>query len=695
MPEKALTLISSIKSVKGFGLVRIKALSNLGINTVGQLLSYFPRKHLDRTTVTPISKLEKNFHSTIIGTLEASYLRQGKQKKYFQAILSDGTGVIRLTWFNGANYINKLIKVGDRLAASGKIDFYKGFQIVHPEYDKLQENEDPLNSGSIIPIYSITAALKESGLDNQRIRRSIKSIFDLLIEVPDYFSDSFKKKHGLIKLDEAIRTIHFANSQENLKKAIYRLKFDEHFFLQMLMALRKSSIKQIKTKPFKKISPYIKIITDNLDFELTGSQKKVIKEIKDDMSQSYSMNRLLQGDVGSGKTIVAILASAIAVTNNSQVAIMVPTEILANQHFSAFKKILDKVQITCALLVGGTPKKERKSILEGLENGLINIIIGTHSLIQPDIKFKNLGLVIFDEQHRFGVLQRGDLISKGSNPHCLAMTATPIPRTLAITYHGDMDVSIINEMPKNRIPIITKVVDEQRLSKVYSFIKDEVSEGKQCMVIYPLVEETEKSDLAAAVEMHTYLSEKIFKELNVGLIHGRMKKTEKDSIMEAYINNKIQILISTTVIEVGIDVPNATVMIIENAERFGLTQLHQLRGRVGRGLHKSYCILVCRNIAENSKKRLRIMESTNDGFVISDEDLKMRGPGEFFGIKQSGFIKFKIADMINDGPILREARTAAFNIVKEDLNLEKSENSLIRKHFMNEYQDKLHETNIS
>ena len=695
MPEKALTLLSPIESVKGFGSARTEALSKLKINTVGQFLNYFPRKHLDRTTVTPISKLKKNFHSTIIGVVEASDLRQGKRRKYFQAILSDGTGIIKLTWFNGANYIKKSIKIGDRLAVSGKIDFYNGLQIIHPEYDKLQKNEDPLNSGSIIPLYSVSAELKESGLDNQRIRRSIKLIFDLLIEVPDYFSDSFKKKYGLINLDQAIRNIHFADSSDKLNKAIHGLKFDEHFFLQILMALRRSSVKQIKTKPFKKIGPYLKIILDNLDFELTVSQKKVIKEIKDDMARPYSMNRLLQGDVGSGKTIVAILASVIAVTNNAQIAVMAPTEILANQHFKAFKKLLDNIQVTCATLVGGAPKKERKSILKGLENGQINIVIGTHALIQQDVKFKKLGLVVVDEQHRFGVIQRGNLISKGLNPHLLAMTATPIPRTLAITYHGDMDVSIIDEMPKNRIPIITKVVDQYRLSKVYSFIQDEVSEGKQCMVIYPLVEETEKSDLAAAVEMHTYLSEKIFKDLNVGLIHGRMKKTEKDSIMNAYANNEIQILISTTVIEVGIDIPNATVMVIEHADRFGLTQLHQLRGRVGRGINKSYCILVCRKITENSKKRLKIMESTNDGFVVSDEDLKIRGPGEFFGIKQSGFIKYRIADMINDGPILREARKAAFGIVKEDLNLEKSENSLIRNYFINEYQDKLHETNIS
>ena len=351
--------------------------------------------------------------------------------------------------------------------------------------------------------------------------------------------------------------------------------------------------------------------------------------------------------------------------------------------------------MTCTILVGGSTAIERRAILDGLAEGRIDIIIGTHALIQKDVKLNALGLAIVDEQHRFGVLQRGDLTSKGLNPHLLSMTATPIPRTLAITYHGDMDLSIIDEMPKNRIPVVTKVVDEQRLKKVYDFMKAEVAAGRQCMVVYPLVEDTEKSDLAAAVEMHANLSEKVFPKLKVGLIHGRMKKEEKDGVMDAYAQNEIHILISTTVIEVGIDIPNATVMLIEHADRFGLTQLHQLRGRVGRGSEKSYCILVRRNFTDNSKKRLRIMESTNDGFVISDEDLKIRGPGEFFGIRQSGFLKYKIADMVTDGPILRKARQTAFELEKVDPNLNQPAHEHIRTRFMADYQDKLEQANIS
>ena len=695
MPEKALDLSTSLNLMKGIGSTRAEAFSKIDIMTVSDLISYYPRRHLDRTTVLPISKLQKNSDATVIGKVEIADIRRGKRRQYFQAILSDGKGMLTLTWFNGAQYIKNSIKVGDRLAVSGKVEFFNGFQMVHPEYEKLKIDEDPVNSGQVIPLYSIPTELSKAKLDSRSIRRLIKTVFQSLNDIPDYFSNELRKEYGLVSLDKALRNIHFSKSEDNLKKAIHRLKFNEHFFLQMLMALRKSAIQRTGTKAFTKIGPQFKIISDSLDFELTDAQKKVVKEIKLDLGRPFSMNRLLQGDVGSGKTIVSVLAATIAVANNVQVALMVPTEILARQHFESFKKLSEIAHMTCALLVGGTSKNERQSILKGLAEGKIDIIIGTHAIIQKDIVFKSLGFCIVDEQHRFGVSQRGDLISKGKNPHVLAMTATPIPRTLAITYHGDMDLSIIDEMPKNRIPVITKVVKELRLKKVYQFMIDEVTSGRQCMVVYPLVKESEKSDLAAASEMYSHLSGKVFSDLKVGLLHGQMKKEEKDSIMNNYKNNKIDILISTTVIEVGIDIPNASVMLIEHAERFGLTQLHQLRGRVGRGSEKSYCILVHRKVTDNSKKRLKIMESTSDGFIISDEDLKIRGPGEFFGIRQSGFLKYKIANMLTDGPIIREAREAAFLVVKDDPSLSRTKHGLIRENFINEYQDKLEQVNIS
>ncbi len=566
------------------------------------------------------------------------------------------------------------------------MDFYKGFQIVHPEYDKLDIDTEPLSTGSVIPLYPLNQILKKNGLGHRSLRKFIRNIQNQINNVPDFYTEDFKQVHSLIDRKDALNAIHFAKDVTHLKKAIYRLKFDEHFFLQLGVALKKDTLDRIGTNPLNKTGPHAKLIYDKLDFELTISQKRVLKEIIDDMKKPVMMNRLLQGDVGSGKTIIAILASAIAVGNNVQVAIMAPTEILAHQHYEVFKKFADIAKIPTALLVGNTKVKERKPILNGLKNSKISIVVGTHALIQKDVEFKKLGLVIVDEQHRFGVMQRGDLAAKGQNPHFLAMTATPIPRTLSITYYGDMDISIIDEMPKDRIPITTTVVQPTRLPKVYNFIKEQISRGQQCMVVYPLVEESEKSDLAAAVEMHQEFSEKIFPEYKVGLIHGRMKKEEKDTIMAAFAANEINILVSTTVIEVGIDIPNATVMLVEHAERFGLTQLHQLRGRVGRGTHKSYCILVQRNFTDTGNKRLRIMESTNDGFKIADEDLKIRGPGVFFGIQQSGFFKFKIANLITDGKILKEARSTAFALIKDDPSLKKPVNVEVKKHFQKHYQ---------
>ena len=429
-----------------------------------------------------------------------------------------------------------------------------------------------------------------------------------------------------------------------------------------------------------------------MGFKLTSAQQKVIQEIREDIALPKAMNRLLQGDVGSGKTIVAIIVAATAVANGVQVAVMAPTEILAHQHYESFKKQLNKVHISCALLVGKQKAAERKQILTAINGGKIDVVVGTHALIQKDVEFKNLGFVVVDEQHRFGVVQRGNLLIKGLHPHLLAMTATPIPRTMAITYHGDMDLSIIDEMPKNRKPIITKIVKEDRLQNIYKFIREEVEAGRQCMVVYPLVEETEKSDLAAASEGYELL-QNIFKGINIGLIHGRLKKDEKDAIMESYANNELNILVSTTVIEVGIDIPNASVMLIEHADRFGLTQLHQLRGRVGRGSAKSYCILVERNIRDASRKRLAIMEKTNDGFVIADEDLKMRGPGKFFSTEQSGFFKHKIADMVTDGPIIRQARKIAQNIAKADATLD--DHPLLKERLLKEYAQYMETVTIS
>ena len=685
----ALDLDTSVSILSGVGSRRAEILVAHQIVYIRDLLYYFPRRHLDRTTVTPIRKLVRDESHSIIGQVETFGEKSTRRGKIFQVIISDGTGLLILTWFNGVRYVKHLFKIGDRLAVHGKIEWYNGFSIIHPEFDKLEENDDLLSTGSVIPLYPLTHELRSAGIEQRVFRKMMREVLKSVQPARDIFTDAFLKDYNLVSLSEALQQIHFAENIERLKTAIQRLKFDEHFFLQLLMALRKTSLKQTATRSLPDIGPYFRTIADSLPFDLTKAQKKVLKEIHEDMKKNVAMNRLLQGDVGSGKTIVAILSSVLAVGNNVQVAIMAPTEILANQHYQSFVKELNKAKIPCTLLVGNMKKSKRQSILDGLKNGKIPVVIGTHALIQEYVEFKELGLVIVDEQHRFGVLQRGKLLDKGLNPHFMAMTATPIPRTLAITYMGDMDLSIIDEMPANRIPVVTKVVKPARLPKVYAFIKDEIKAGRQCMVVFPLVEESEKTDLAAAVENHRELNEKIFYDLDVGLVHGRMKGKEKNAVMAKFELNEISILVSTTVVEVGVDIPNATVILVEHADRFGLTQLHQLRGRVGRGSDKGYCILVHRHESDKSRLRLATMETTNDGFQIADEDLKLRGPGDFFGLRQSGFIQYKIANMITDGSIIRQARKAAFTMVETDPDLCHDQHAGIKERFQLDYRDKL------
>ena len=692
MPAFSNNLDTSLQDLKGVGPKKLQAFTNFSIRSINDLLNYYPRRYLDRSTVRLIKDLKINENVTIIGNIEVCRIRKTRNRKIlYEVIISDGTGFVKLIWFNGAKYIKNLIKKDDRLAVHGKIEFFNGYQILHPDYDKIDSDIDPINTGSIVALYPLTAELKKVKIEHRFMRRLMRQAEPYIKIMNDYYDSELLAKAHLITLKEAIKNIHFPDSISDLDLAIERLKFDEHFFLQLLMALRKSSIKIKNTKPFKTRGNKVKQTMDNLGFELTNAQKRVINEINNDISSNSAMNRLLQGDVGSGKTIIAIISAIVSVENNMQVAIMAPTEILANQHYQSFKKYLDPLQISCALLVGKQRPKEKEKTLSALNNGKINIVIGTHALIQKNVKFKNLGLIVVDEQHRFGVLQRGILLNKGLHPHLLAMTATPIPRTMAITYHGDMDLSIIDEMPKNRKKIITKVVNDKRLSKVYNFMEQEIIAGRQCIVVYPLVEESKKSDLAAATEGFEKLKN-IFNN-NIGLIHGKMKKSDKDTIMKKFVNNTINILVSTTVIEVGIDVPNASVILVEHSERFGLTQLHQLRGRVGRGSAKSYCILVERNVTPSSKKRLKIMEKTNDGFIIADEDLKMRGPGKFFSTEQSGFFNYKLADMINDGPLIRRARSFAQEIVNRDPKLEN--HLLMKQRLLNNYSQYVDTINIT
>jgi len=680
------SLDTPIQFIKGVGPKRAKVLESLNIFTIKDLLYYFPRKYLDRTSLSTIGSISEGDEVNLVGRVKSVNLRRMKKGNFVTANVADHTGSIRLMWFNAADYIHQSLKVGDLLTMHGKVAAYKGSpQIVHPEYDKLNANEISLTTGFIIPVYPLTDDLKKSGLDNRNLRKIIYLALESVDSIDYHFDNELRKKFNIEDLDISLRNIHYPKNFESLEKSTHRLKYDEHFFLQLLLAMRKSKIKENKYDSIKfKTKSYNKILK-NLDFELTGSQQLSLREIVDDFISENPMNRMIQGDVGCGKTIVSILASSIVVDNDYQVGIMAPTDLLSKQLYKNFKSHFEAIGIKCSLLVGSLKPKDKDKVLEDIKLGKCNIIIGTHALFQKDVQFHNLGFVVIDEQHRFGVNQRQKLLSKSTNPNLMAMTATPIPRTLAITYNGDMDLSIIDELPKNRPDIHTSFIEKDNLSTAFNFIREKVESGGQTIIVYPLINESEKQDLSAAVESYEYLSNSIFPDLNVGLMHGQLEDENKNNEMQKFMEGDIDILISTTVVEVGIDNPNVNVMLINNSERFGLSQLHQLRGRVGRGSLESYCLLCSDSESPKTKERLSIIVNSRNGFEIADEDLKLRGPGEFFGEKQSGFVKFKIADLITDGPIIRDARINAFEIIKNDANLTQNNHINIKQKFDDEY----------
>ena len=680
------TLDTPIQFIKGVGPKRAEVLHSLGISTIKDLLYYFPRKYVDRTSLSTIGSIQEGDEVNLVGRVKSVNLRRMKKGNFVTANVADHTGSIRLMWFNAADYIHQSLKVGDLLTMHGKVAAYKGsHQIVHPEYDKLNANEISLTTGFIITVYPLTDDLIKSGLENRNLRKIIYIALKSVENIDDHFDTDLREQFDIQDLNTALRNIHYPKDFVSLEKSVHRLKYDEHFFLQLLLAKRKSKIKENKYDSIKfKTKSYNKILK-NLHFELTGSQQLSLREIVDDFLSENPMNRMIQGDVGCGKTIVSILASAIVVDNNYQVAIMAPTDLLSKQLFKNFKSQFESIGVECTLLVGSLKPKEKNKVLGEIKSGKSNIIIGTHALFQKDVIFNNLGFVVIDEQHRFGVNQRQKLLSKSNNPNLMAMTATPIPRTLAITYNGDMDLSIIDELPKNRPDIHTSFIEKENLSTAFNFIREKVEDGGQTIIVYPLINESEKQDLSAAVESYEYLRDNIFPDLTVGLMHGKLEDENKNLEMKNFMKGEIDILVSTTVVEVGIDNPNVNVMLINNSERFGLSQLHQLRGRVGRGTMESYCLLCSDSESPKTKERLSIIVNSRNGFEIADEDLKLRGPGEFFGEKQSGFVKFKIADLITDGPIIRDARMKAFEIIKNDANLSQENHSFIKQKFDNEY----------
>lgn len=694
-------LQSDVKFLPGIGPKRSETLYEIGIVTVWDLLNYFPRRYLDRTNISRIGQLRIAEAATVVGRVENFGLIKNKSGRgsRFRLILSDDTGSINLIWFQGAQFYEKAFEIGEVLAVYGKVDFYgRERQITHPEFDRLsgEEDENFLHTGTIIPVYPSSEALRRKWFDSRGFRRLIKPLLDVTEEIEETLPLEIREKYKLLNRAATYRQIHFPLTHDNLHKAQERIKFEELFFLQLLMAFRKSQIHATqKGIVFEKVGDKTKELVDTLPFQLTEAQKNVMREIRADMKSIHPMNRLLQGDVGSGKTVVAILTMLIAVENGFQTAFMAPTEILAEQHYYVLQEYLWGMNVHVVLLKGGQKKSEREKILHDIQAHQADIVVGTHAIFQEQVEFNKLGLIVIDEQHRFGVMQRAEMrrksVEKGFNPDVLVMTATPIPRTLAMSLYGDLDISIIGELPTGRKPIKTALRREDARDKIYQFIRDEIKKGRQCYIVYPLIETSEKTDLKAATEAYEKLSSKTFSDLRLGLLHGKMKSAEKQETMTLFKNHKLDILVSTTVIEVGVNIPNSTIMVIEHAERFGLTQLHQLRGRVGRGGEQSYCILLVGKdrLMDETEQRLKIMEETTDGFRIAEEDLKLRGPGEFFGTKQSGIPELKLAHILYDQDIMKLARTAAFELVKTDPQLRHVQNAGVRKKFETEYKDKM------
>jgi ATP-dependent DNA helicase RecG len=677
---------------------RASRLKKLGIKTLLDVLYFFPFRYEDRTTIVPISSLKPEMTTMVKGkvinaTIEKTYK---KRKRILRVIIYDRTGTINLIFLQERvlNYYKKLFEKAKELnkevLSFGTVKRKFGtFTMVHPEIEIFDESKGRLNRlGTVLPFYHSSESLRQT-----TIRSDIRSIVnEYSPKFPEYLPENLIEELNLPNIGKAIWHIHFPENDRvydlmNFKTSYQqRVIFDEFFIFQAAILLHRKSLKENKGIEFKVKNEWVRDFENQLPFNLTDAQKKVIKEIINDMQKQEPMNRLIQGDVGSGKTVVAALSAFIAAKNGYQVAIMAPTEILARQHFQKFNQFLKNLNLNIGILTGSLKKKEKQRITDEIKSGNLNIVIGTHAIIQEHVEFRNLGLVIVDEQHRFGVRQRAELKKKGRIPDVLVMTATPIPRTLAMTVYGDLDISIIDELPKGRKPIITKFLFEDERERIHEFLKGELLKGHRVYIIYPLIDESDKLELKAATMMYDYWKQN-FKEFKVGLLHGRMKQEEKDKAMGDFKTGEIQILISTTVVEVGVDVPEATVMIIEHAERFGLAQLHQLRGRVGRGKEQSFCFLIAsRNIKDDAIKRLKVLENTNNGFKVAEEDLNFRGPGEIFGTRQSGIGDFKIADILRDYKILSIAREKAANLIENNPHLKGLEN--LKKIILNRYGEK-------
>lgn len=666
---------ASIIQLKGVGEKTAKLFEKTGVYTISDLVRHYPRNYDIFEETKNIADVKNGMLVSVSGVISKSLsVRQMGHLKIVTSTISDESGRIDVTWYN-MPFLRSVLKKGMRFVFRGRIAIKRGNLVMEqPKYYTFSEYENLLHK--MQPIYSLT-----TGLSNQMVTKCVRQVLDEGSFFEEYLPEEILQNQNLIGCKEAIEGIHFPKNYQVMESARKRLVFDE--FFQFMLALRKlkESKGTIKNEfPVTK-DCWTKTVMDSLPYQLTNAQKRVVDEIKKDLGKDVAMSRLVQGDVGSGKSIVAILGMLFEAENGYQSAMMAPTEVLARQHLQAIETLANAndLPIKAALLTGSTKAKERREIYEGLADGSIQMVVGTHALFQEKVEYKNLALVITDEQHRFGVKQRELFSKKGANPHVLVMSATPIPRTLAVILYGDLDISVIDELPSNRLPIKNCVVGTSYRDTTYRFIEKEVASGHQAYVICAMVEETENMDVENVIEYSEVLKEKLSKDINVAFLHGKMKPEEKNAIMQDFADNRIQVLVSTTVIEVGINVPNATVMVIENAERFGLAQLHQLRGRVGRGAHQSYCVMIQGNEDESVTKRLEILNKSTDGFYIANEDLRLRGPGDLFGIRQSGELSFEIGDIYQDSMCLQFASEEANRVLEEDPELELEKNKKLKK----------------
>ncbi len=688
------TLDTSIEYLKGVGTVKAGMLQKeLGIFTFGDLLNAYPYRYVDKTKFHKINELsEESGEVQLKGILrKIDVLGEGGKRRLIGRF-RDETGVIELVWFRGIYWLEQNLKVGAPYVVFGRVNAFNNFlNIPHPELEEVNEGNQQAEL-TFAPVYSSTDKLNTKGLDAKGRRRLMEALFEKLspADLPENLPDYMLQKLKLPTRYQALRWIHFPKNQQELDAATRRLKFEELFFLQFRLLQSKHRRKAgTRGYVFSKVGDFFhKFFNEKLPFELTGAQKRVIKEIRADLGAGVQMNRLVQGDVGSGKTVVALLCMLIALDNGFQTCLMAPTEILAQQHFAGISELVGDLGVRVEFLSGSVKGKKRKAILEALEAGDIHILIGTHALIEDWVVFKNLGLAITDEQHRFGVAQRASLWKKSKPlpPHVLVMTATPIPRTLAMTLYGDLDVSAIDELPPGRKPITTVHRTENHRLRVFGFMKEEIAKGRQIYVVYPLIEESEKLDLKNLMEGYEALSREFpMPEYQISIVHGKMKGADKDFEMQRFVKGETQIMVATTVIEVGVNVPNASVMVIENTDRFGLSQLHQLRGRVGRGAEQSYCILMTDfKLSADARERIQTMVRTNDGFEIAEADLRLRGPGNIEGTQQSGLLNLHIADLGRDGKILQTARSLAQRILDKDPELAHPLNVPMREHLAKE-----------